>query len=87
MTQRLFEAVLAGCLPITPASIRGAARFTPPDLHAADGRHVTDLVRRLHSIGGTAEHAALIRACLRRLALFRLSAQLDILDHVLATLR
>jgi hypothetical protein len=87
MTQRLFEAVLAGCLPITPASIRGAARFTPPDLHAADGRQVADLIRRLHSIAGTADHAALIRACLQRLDLFRLSAQLDTLDHVLATLR
>lgn len=87
MTQRLFEAVLAGCLPITPAGIRGAVRFTPPDLHAADGRRVADLVRRLHSTRGTAEHADLIRACLQRLDLFRLSHQLDTLDHVLSTLR
>ena len=36
MTQRLFEAVLAGCLPLTPASIRDAARFTPADLHITD---------------------------------------------------
>ena len=87
MTQRLFEAVLAGCLPITPASIRSAARFTPPELHAADGRQVTGLVRRLSSTPTAADHAALLRACLQRLDLFRLSAQLDTLDHVLGGLR
>lgn len=87
MTQRLFEAVVAGCLPITPADIRGATRFVPPELHAADGRQVTDLVRHLDSIAGTTDHAALLGACLQRLNLFRLSAQLDTLDRVLATVR
>ena len=42
MTQRLAEAVLGGCLPITPATIAGAATFTPPILHAADGQQVID---------------------------------------------
>jgi len=29
MTQRLFEAVLAGCLPLVPTSICDARRFAP----------------------------------------------------------
>lgn len=33
MTQRLFEAVLAGCLPIIPARVRCAGQFVPPQLH------------------------------------------------------
>ena len=57
MTQRLAEAVLAGCLPITPAAIAGAATFTPPALHAADGQQVIDRIEHLQAIAGTAAHA------------------------------
>ena len=83
MTQRLFEAVLAGCLPITPATIRGAEHFTPAELHAADGTAVLRLVQQAQAIAGGREHAELIRGCLRKLDLFRLSRQLDVLDQVL----
>jgi hypothetical protein len=47
MTRRLFEAVLNGCLPITPATIRDATRFTPPDLHVLDGAHAAQLITNL----------------------------------------
>jgi hypothetical protein len=83
MTQRLAEAVLAGCLPITPAAIAGAATFTPPILHAADGQQVIDRIQHLRAIAGTAAHASMIARCLEHLSLFRLSRQVAVLDHVL----
>lgn len=84
MTQRLAEAVLAGCLPITPAAIAGAATFTPPILHAADGQQVIDRIQHLRAIAGTAAHASMIARCLEHLSLFRLSRQVAALDHVLS---
>jgi hypothetical protein len=83
MTQRLAEAVLAGCLPITPASIAGAATFTPPALHATDGQQVIDRIEHFRAIAGKAGHADLIARCLEHLSLFRLSRQVAALDHVL----
>ena len=85
MTQRLFEAVLAGCLPITPATIACAEQFTPQILHAADGTAVTDLLRWLASIAGTTTHAELLAECLQFLDLFRVSRQLAVLDQILPT--
>lgn len=49
MTQRLAEAVLAGCVPLTPASIRGADRFTPQRLHVSDGAEVAMMLTRLRN--------------------------------------
>jgi hypothetical protein len=86
MTQRLFEAVLAGCLPITPGTIPSAAVFTPPALHAATGQQAADLVAGLLDMAGTARHAELIAACLDRLDGFRLSRQLRTLDQILGRL-
>lgn len=86
MTQRLFEAVLAGCLPIAPATIRDATSFVPADLVAATGAHVTAMVHHLAGIAGTAGHADLLADCITRLDLFRLSQQLDVIDHVLTRL-
>jgi hypothetical protein len=86
MTQRLFEAVLAGCLPLTPLSIRDADRFTPAQLHIADGADAARRIARLMPIVGTAQHAELLAECLQRLDLFRLSRQLDTVDQVLADL-
>jgi hypothetical protein len=84
MTQRLAEAVLAGCLPLTPASIRSADRFTPQQLHVTNGPDTTAMITRLTGIAGTSEHVTLITACLRALDLFRLSRQLDVLDTLMA---
>ena len=86
MTQRLFEAVLAGCLPVTPDTIPSAAVFTPPALHAATGQLAADRVAGLLDIAGTARHAELIAACLDRLGVFRLSRQLRTLDQILRRL-
>jgi hypothetical protein len=86
MTQRLPEAVLSGCLPITPLGIAHAATFTPPALHAADGQQVIDRIEHAQTIAGTPAHAELIDACLRRLSVFRLSRQIAALDHILARL-
>ncbi|MGH8903851.1 MAG: glycosyltransferase family protein [Egibacteraceae bacterium] len=86
MTQRLFEAVLAGCLPVTPAGIVGAHRFTPPVLHAADGEDVISRVEQLRALAGTPAHAELLGACLRALAPFRLSRQLATLNRILERL-
>lgn len=84
MTQRLVEAVLAGCLPLTPAYIRSAEHFTPPQLHVADGTAVHTALNRLQQIAGTKEHEQLITECLQALDCFRLSRQLDVIDNVLA---
>jgi hypothetical protein len=86
MTQRLFEAVLAGCLPITPATLPFASAFTPPALHAATGEQAADVMAGLLSIAGTARHAALIAECIRMLGTFRLSRQLATINRILGRL-
>ncbi len=86
MTQRLFEAVLAGCLPLTPISIRDAARFTPTELHISDGADASRALDHLTGVLGTRVHERLLAACLQRLDLFRLSRQLDTIEGLLASL-
>ncbi|WP_170318842.1 hypothetical protein [Allorhizocola rhizosphaerae] len=83
MTQRLFEAVLAGCVPITPATIRFADQFAPKTLHVADGADVARVCGWLREIAGTGDHAYLLASCLRRLDLFRVSRQVAVLDQLL----
>ncbi|MBN1172993.1 MAG: hypothetical protein JXA67_12525 [Micromonosporaceae bacterium] len=83
MTQRLFEAVLAGCLPLTPTTIRDAARFTPTDLHISDGTDARRTLDHLTGLAGSPVHQRLLTACLQRLNLFRLSRQLDTIEDVL----
>ncbi|MFE3281137.1 hypothetical protein [Nocardia sp. NPDC059239] len=83
MTQRLPEAVLQGCLPLTPGTIRNAELFTPPQLHVTDGRRVADTLAWLIKATGTETHADLIKECLVRLEMFRLSRQLKLLDDLL----
>jgi hypothetical protein len=73
MTQRLFEATLAGCLPLTSAPIPAAAPFTPECLHVRDGQQVIERITWARRIAGTAEHAGLIASGLARLEPFRLS--------------
>lgn len=84
MTQRLAEAVLAGCLPLTPATLRSGAAFAPRDLHVADGAAAADRSAHLQGIAGTGEHVDLLRSCLALLDRFRVSRQLDVLHAVLA---
>ncbi|WP_158702012.1 hypothetical protein [Kitasatospora sp. MMS16-BH015] len=80
LTQRLFEAVLAGCLPLAPDTIRDVHRFVPPQLIVRDGTQVTRVLRELREQSGTAQHARLLADCLERLNLFRLSAQIERLE-------
>ena len=82
MTQRLAEAVLAGCLPITPIPMSFGEKFTPADLHADNGRQVIQRITELMTVAGTGEHARLIGECVRRLDIFRLSRQLATLDTI-----
>jgi hypothetical protein len=86
MTQRLFEAVLAGCLPLTPSTIRGAATFTPTELHITDGHQAASKITQLRALIGTARHASLLAECLERMKLFRLSHQVEAIERQLARL-
>ncbi|MFI6951653.1 hypothetical protein [Streptomyces sp. NPDC050422] len=83
MTQRIFEAVLAGCLPLAPADIRFADRFVPKELVVRSGSDVLERLSYLREIAGTEQHAALIAACVDRLRLFGLSKQVNTLESVL----
>src|SRR3954451_13672812 len=83
MTQRIFEAVLAGCLPLTPADIRFADRFVPEELIVHSGRDVIERLSSLREIAGTQQHADLIATCMYRLYLFGLSKQVDALESAL----
>jgi hypothetical protein len=70
LTQRLFEAVLSGCLPITPANIAEARHFTPIGLHAANGHKVIIILEQLRAVAGTPDHVALLAGCLTALDRF-----------------
>ncbi|MFF4835161.1 hypothetical protein [Streptomyces sp. NPDC001315] len=85
VTQRIFEAVLAGCLPLAPSDIRHVDRFVPSELIAASGEEVVERIAYLRRIAGTRRHAELIAACLEGLDLFRLSRQVDALEAVFGT--
>ncbi|MER7582626.1 hypothetical protein [Kitasatospora sp. NPDC097691] len=39
-TQRIFESVLAGCLPLVPATLRGADAVVPRELVVTSGPDV-----------------------------------------------
>ncbi|MFI1721891.1 hypothetical protein [Streptomyces sp. NPDC020489] len=83
MTQRIFEAVLAGCLPLVPADVRFADRFVPEELIVRSGRDVIERLSYLREIAGTQQHADLIAACVDRLRLFGLNKQVDNLESAL----
>lgn len=84
MTQRLFEAVLAGCLPLAPATIRDVHRFVPPQLLVHDGAHAIAVLEELREQAGTDRHVGILRTCLDRLGLFRLSDQVERLEQAIA---
>ncbi|MFC8291125.1 hypothetical protein ACFUJ0_00765 [Streptomyces sp. NPDC057242] len=85
MTQRIFEAVLAGCVPLVPADIVHADHFVPKELIVRSSSDVIERLTRLQRIAGSQQHADLIAACLDRLDLFRLSRQVQALEAVLDT--
>jgi hypothetical protein len=83
ITQRIFESVLAGCVPLLPTTVRSAAELVPASLHVRHAADVRDRVGWLVEIVGTSDHTDLIADCLRRLDPFRLSTQLGVLDRLL----
>ncbi|MEV4751985.1 hypothetical protein AB0K21_36990 [Streptosporangium sp. NPDC049248] len=86
ISQRFPEAVLAGCLPLTPTTLINAGQITPTELHVANGGEVVERIAWLREIQGGPEHADLIAACLDLLDLFRHSRQVGELERLMATL-
>ncbi|WP_329295954.1 hypothetical protein [Streptomyces pseudovenezuelae] len=86
MTQRIFEAVLGGCLPLVPTDVRFADRFVPEELIVRSGRDVIERLSYLREIAGTQQHVDLIAACVDRLRLFGLNKQVDTLESALHVL-
>jgi len=85
MSSRWFEALLAGCLPITPAGITHAEQFTPQVLHVRDGGEVIERLEWFTAIAGTGEHAELIASCLPFLERSRTSRQVATACQLLQT--
>jgi hypothetical protein len=83
MTQRIFESVLAGCLPLAPEGIRYVDQFVPGELVVHSGRDVIQRLTYLREIAGSQQHAELIAACMDRLRLFGLNKQVDSLESIL----
>ncbi|MGW3774431.1 hypothetical protein [Actinomadura verrucosospora] len=82
-TQRLPEAVLAGCLPLAPAYLRSADRVVPEQLITTDARTTRAALTALTRALNTTDHVDLITRCLAGLEPFRLSRQLTALTHLL----
>lgn len=76
MTQRLAEAVLAGCLTIVPADIRGAEHFAPAALIASRPEDSSRLMQSLLRLDAD-QLGELDVLALERLQRFRSSAQTD----------
>jgi len=85
-TQRLFEAVLAGCLPLGASDMRGIDQILPADLIVTDGHEAARRIDHLTAIAGTPRHAQLIAACLDGLESFLLSRQLPVIESCLAAI-
>ncbi|WP_405004057.1 hypothetical protein OHV13_06490 [Kitasatospora purpeofusca] len=83
-TQRLFEAVLAGCLPLAPRTLRAAETVVPRELVVTSAADVVATVTALARNAGSQAHADLIAHCIDRLDLFRLTRQLRTLTAALA---
>lgn len=82
-TQRIFEAVLGGCLPITPDYLRSVKRVVPAELIVSNAGQARTTLASIAAVAGNQEHADLIRRCMERLAPFRLSRQLATLARLL----
>jgi hypothetical protein len=83
-TQRIFEAILAGCLPLAPAYLRGVSTVVPAGLIVVNAAHARETLTALVSSAGGPRHAELIAQCVLHLDIFRLSRQLSVLDCLLS---
>lgn len=86
VTQRIFEAVLAGCFPLAPADISHVDRFVPRELVIKTGDEAVQRLSELEQMAGSDGHADMIADCLDHLDLFRLSRQVDAVEAVLSAL-
>jgi hypothetical protein len=86
MTQRIFEAVLSGCLPLCPVEIHHAEQFVPDPLLVRNGTDVVRVLRWLRTEADIGTRARLLADCLSRLEPFRLSRQVKVLNGLLDTL-
>lgn len=86
ITQRLFEAALAGCVPIMPGHVVDGDQFVPRELVADTGSQVSDIVRAVARMAGSGQHVELIASCLHRLEPMRASRQARVVSRVLAEL-
>lgn len=82
-TQRLPEAVLAGCLPLAPSYLRSADRTVPGELIIDNAEHAADVLSALLADTGKGRHLDLLDRCITRLDPFRLSRQMHTLDRLL----
>ncbi len=83
MTQRLFEAVLAGCLPLCPAELRSHDRLIPGELVVSSGDQAAEKIAEIES-AASGVRAELLSACLGKLDLMRASRQIQALNEILA---
>ncbi|MFD0574116.1 hypothetical protein ACFQ0T_39000 [Kitasatospora gansuensis] len=83
MSQRLPEAVLAGCLPLGPADIAGIRDFLPPELVVRDGKAADLVISNLDAFGQN-NRAEVLAQCLDRLGPFRASRQRAVVQAAFA---
>jgi hypothetical protein len=86
MTQRIFEAVLSGCLPLCPTDVRHARLFVPDPLLVREGPDVVRALDWLRTGADSGTRAGLLADCVSRLEPFRLSRQINVLNELLDTL-
>ncbi|GAA0695110.1 hypothetical protein GCM10010193_57290 [Kitasatospora atroaurantiaca] len=84
ISQRLFEAVLAGCLPFGPTEIRSIDRFVPSALLVSTSDDVTRRVADLR-VSSLDYKAELLHDCIRRLDPYRASKQVATVVDCLET--
>jgi hypothetical protein len=86
VTQRVFEAVLAGCVPLAPDSIWRVGDIAPAAVQINDAADTLAKLTWLRQVRGGAEHTDLLTQWLRLLDPFRLSAQVAALEQILRSL-
>lgn len=75
-TQRIAEAVLRGCVPLVPDSVRGANQCTPPELIVGTGRDVSERLQDLERLSPEA-YLDLRRRCVELLDALRADRQYE----------
>ncbi|MEO5877936.1 MAG: hypothetical protein ABIS86_04525 [Streptosporangiaceae bacterium] len=85
MTQRLFESVLAGCVPLCPIEFRSAHRLIPDQLIVSGGTEAAAVIGDV-AAAAPAARAELLAGCLDKLNLMRASHQVRTINEVLTAM-